>query len=161
MPPVPSMGWSSSCPRALRDPAWISASESVISDRVVPVRLAGVVADDLPERLGELNWIDWDSQSPMTTCGHVLVGLFANPDRVRISRQLTREAEAWDQARRPPELLIAEYARAREMSEMMAVLDADAMARPKPVAARERRRGSPRSTARSRGSRSRQAVATS
>ena len=63
--------------------------------RLVPVRLGAIDPDAVPERLAEINWIDWRCDDPSAAFGSVMAAVYADPARhVRI-RQLTHEAQTW------------------------------------------------------------------
>jgi hypothetical protein len=115
---------------ALQQGAWAEAVAAVPADRVAPVRVDAIDPAQVPEGLRRLNWIDWQPDNPRSTFGAVLAGLYSNPERVRLSRQLAREAQAWHQRGRTNELLIHDHDRALRMRDLLAELEADPLAAP-------------------------------
>jgi hypothetical protein len=116
--------------QALADPAWRDQAEERAATRIVPVRIGDIAAAELPDRLKELNWIDWRAENPSATFGSVLAGLLADPARRRVSRELAHEAETWQRAGQPKELLIDDHRRAQQMADLLADLQGDPMASP-------------------------------
>jgi hypothetical protein len=112
----------------LAEPWWLG--QTGISVRLVPVRIGDIDAGLVPERLRELNWIDWQSANLHATFGFVLAGLLSDPARRDLSRQLSHEAEAWHRAGRPDGMLITDYRRARRMLEVLRDLERDRLAVP-------------------------------
>jgi hypothetical protein len=84
----------------------------------------------VPERLSELNWIDWQPGNLGATFGFVLAGLLSDPAQRDLSRQLSHEAEAWQRGGRRNEMLIADYRRARRMVHVLRDLERDKLAAP-------------------------------
>lgn len=115
---------------ALTDDAWRRAAEHAVADRIVPVRIGKLDDVRVPKRVAPLNWIEWSSENPTAAFGAALAALLTDPARHALSRQLRHEAEAWQRAGRPPDLLIDDRRRARQMLELMSELEADAMAAP-------------------------------
>lgn len=101
--------------------------------RLIPVRVGKIDDRRVPERLAELNWIDWQPGNADVTFGYVLAGLFSDPARRDLSRQLSHEAEAWARSGHRDALLIADYRRARRMTAMLRDLEADKLAAPTAV----------------------------
>lgn len=117
-------------PQALADPAFCAAAQNREAVRILPVRLEPVNTDTAPERMRYLNWIDWSPANPSATFGSILAGLLADPARRRLSRDLLHEAEAWQRAKRPRELLIEDYKRAEQMKRTLQELLDDPLAHP-------------------------------
>jgi hypothetical protein len=115
---------------ALRDDDWHAAVRSIAPGRLVPIRIGTLVADDVPDVLRRPNWIEWNEEHPAATMGSVLAALLADPERRRMARELTNEAQAWVDAGRPPGLLISDYRRARQMSRVLGDLQSDPLAHP-------------------------------
>lgn len=97
-------------------------------NRLIPVRVGAVDEQRVPERLRELNWIDWSLERPAQALGFVVAGLLSDPSRYRISRQLAHEAASWVEAGRPASHLIGDRRRARRMKELLQTLDSDPLA---------------------------------
>jgi WD40 repeat protein len=119
--------------RALADPAFCAAADGREAVRILPVRLEAINADAASKRLRYLNWIDWTPANPSATFGSILAGLLADPARHRLSRELLHEAEAWDRAKRPRELLIEDHTRAAQMQATLEDLQGDPLAHPSPL----------------------------
>jgi hypothetical protein len=119
--------------RALADPAFCQTAQGREAVRILPVRLEAIEAETAPERLRYLNWIDWSPANPSATFGSILTGLLADPARHRLSRELLHEAEAWERAKRPRELLIDDRRRAEQMQGNLEELQADPLAHPSPL----------------------------
>jgi hypothetical protein len=115
----------------LAQPEWLDRATTAI--RLVPVRVGQIHAGVVPERLRELNWIDWQPDNVRATFGYVLAGLLSDPARRDLSRQLSHEAEAWERSGRHGALLITDYRRARRMADVLRDLDADRLAVPSPA----------------------------
>jgi hypothetical protein len=117
---------------ALGSLAWTAhVTESVeTATRLLPVRIGNIDPERVPQRLAALNWIDWQSANAEATFGYVLAGLFSDPGRRDLSRQLMHEAEAWARSGRSDALLIADYQRARRMKAMLSDLEADPLSTP-------------------------------
>lgn len=108
-------------------------ADTQTATRLIPVRV-GIIDDTrVPERLAALNWITWQPGNVSVTAGYVLAGLFSDPARRDISRQLAHEAEAWLRSGRRDALLISDYRRARRMTAMLRDLQADTLAAPTAV----------------------------
>lgn len=101
--------------------------------RLIPVRVGNIDDIQVPDRLAALNWINWQPDSVNVTAGFVLAGLFSDPARRDISRQLSHEAEAWIRSGCRDALLISDYRRARRMTAMLRDLQADTLAAPTAV----------------------------
>ena len=112
----------------LSHPGWLE--EAAASVRLIPVRVGAIRAELVPERLRELNWIDWQPDNVRATFGYVLAGLLSDPGRRDLSRQLSHEAEAWERSGRRNALLINDNRRARRMLDVLHDLDADRLAVP-------------------------------
>lgn len=115
---------------AFDEEGWLPAGPAGELARAIPVRTDELDDQRVPERLRELNWIEWDPQRPATTLGFIVSGLLSDPSRYRISQQLAHEAAAWDGAGRPGELLIGDRRRARRMSALLGELSSDPLASP-------------------------------
>lgn len=116
---------------ALAESAWLARTD--INVRLVPIQVGRIDADQVPERLRELNWIDWQPGNLGATFGFVLAGLLSDPAQRDLSRQLSHEAEAWQRAGRRDEMLIADYRRARRMVHVLHDLERDQLAAPTPT----------------------------
>ncbi|HEY1920337.1 MAG TPA: hypothetical protein VGH27_32615 [Streptosporangiaceae bacterium] len=101
--------------------------------RLIPVRVGEIDDTRVPERLAALNWVNWQPGNVSVTAGYVLAGLFSDPARRDLSRQLSHEAEAWMHSGRRDALLISDYRRARRMTAMIRDLQADTLAAPTAV----------------------------
>jgi hypothetical protein len=117
---------------ALESQEWQArvAAATQSATRLIPVRVGKIDDTLVPERLAELNWIDWQPSNVRMTFGYVLAGLFSDPGRRDLSRQLSHEAEAWMRSGRRDALLISDYRRARRMSGTLRDLEADKLAAP-------------------------------
>jgi hypothetical protein len=109
--------------------AWLTTAAETVT-RLIPVRIAAIDDTLVPDRLAELNWIDWDSGNARVTFGYVLAGLFSDPSRRDVARQLSHEAQAWMRSGRSDALLIGDYRQARRMAAMLSDLEADQLAAP-------------------------------
>ncbi len=116
--------------QALAHPAWREEAQDRAATRIVPVRIGEVPAAELPDRLTELNWIDWRAENPSATFGSILAGLLADPAKRRLSRELAHEAATWQRAGKPKELLIDDHRRAQQMADLIADLQGDPLASP-------------------------------
>jgi hypothetical protein len=116
----------------LAEPGWphAVAAATATATRLVPVRVGRIPDTRVPERLRELNWIDWQPDNVRVTFGYILAGLLSDPDRRQLSRQLSHEADAWLRSGRSNALLIASYRRARQMTAVLDDLSADQLAAP-------------------------------
>jgi hypothetical protein len=101
--------------------------------RLIPVRVGEIDDTRVPERLSALNWVNWQPGNVSVTAGYVLAGLFSDPARRDLSRQLSHEAEAWMRSGRQDALLISDYRRARRMTAMLRDLQTDTLAAATPV----------------------------
>jgi hypothetical protein len=119
----------------LASPDWKARVTEVTqaATRLIPVRVGQIDDRQVPARLATLNWIDWQPGNVQATFGYVVAGLFSNPGRRHLSRQLSHEAEAWLRSGRRDALLIADYQRARRMSALLRDLEADQLAAPTAV----------------------------
>ena len=97
---------------AAADPAWHAAIENLECDRLIPVRVDAVPADDLPPVLATRNWVDWspDDERNRTAILHALRN---DVDDFRAAKALQSEAEVWDRAGRPNYLVISSAERIR------------------------------------------------
>jgi hypothetical protein len=120
-------------PDAVADRDWQKAARGLEAKRLIPVRLAPFDDEEVPERLREINWIEWDAANPSAALGVVIASIYSDPERHRIGRQLEHEAEAWHQAGRPESLLIEDYTRSQQARDLLVELQSDELAVPTPV----------------------------
>lgn len=120
---------------AVTDANWREQTQTIEASRIVPVRVGQLDSVQVPDRLCELNWIDWNSENPARVFGSVLAGLLADPERHQLSRQLLHEAQAWDHAGRPRELLLGDHRHAEQMNDLLGELKSDPLATPSPLTA--------------------------
>jgi hypothetical protein len=119
--------------KAVADAHWREQTQMIEAGRIIPVRVGQLDAVQVPDRLSELNWIDWSAENPARVFGSVLAGLLADPGRHQLSRQLLHEAQAWDHAGRPRELLLGDHRRAEQMNDLLGELKSDPLASPSPL----------------------------
>ena len=136
LPQARLRAWWSSCRQTgLASQEWQAQATAATqtATRLIPVRVGNIDDIQVPDRLAALNWINWQPDSVNVTAGFVLAGLFSDPARRDISRQLSHEAEAWIRSGCRDALLISDYRRARRMTAMLHDLQADTLAAPTAV----------------------------
>jgi hypothetical protein len=97
---------------ALADPLWLEDAD--LRGRVVPVRIGLIDGLPVPRGLSELNYLDWPAGRNEVVFGQVLAALATDPARRDFLRQLTREAQAWQDAGQPVQLLLHDRRRGRK-----------------------------------------------
>lgn len=120
-------------PSALADPTWRRVVDTVSVARVVPVRLQALDDAQVPARVQQIHWIDWDSDAPQTTFGSVLAALHSDPARHRIAHQLALEAQAWAGSKYSESALVSDPRRVAEMQRVITEIEWDPLLRPAPL----------------------------
>jgi hypothetical protein len=113
---------------AVEDQRWLEHVPDAA--RLIVVRLDRFDEERVPAHLRELNWIDHSPSDPSVAYALVVAALYSNPTLIRLEQQLEREATAWDSGRRHRDLLIDDFQRARQMSDVLDDLRADPAAQP-------------------------------
>jgi WD40 repeat protein len=111
---------------ALRDPGWLENAK--LEGRLVPVRLGTIDGLDVPHGLSDLNYLDWLPGTGEALQGRVLAALATDPDSRDFLRRLTRDAQAWQDAGQPSQLLIQDRKRGRQAAGILRDADREATA---------------------------------
>ena len=120
---------------ALASPPWMAhvTAATAAASRLIPLRVGQIDDQQVPPRLRELNWIDWQPDNVRATFGYVLAGLLSDPTRRDQSRRVAHEAAAWLRSGRRDAELIGDYRRARRMASLLRELGSDQPSAPAPM----------------------------
>ncbi|MFI6408522.1 hypothetical protein [Streptomyces sp. NPDC050548] len=92
--------------------------------RLVPVRVDRVSSSKVPE-LSSLNWIIWNHDAPVTTCGSILAAVATEPEKLWRLRDLRAQADVWARTGHHVEHLMGDPRRARDAERFLAELAID------------------------------------
>lgn len=120
---------------AVADARWRQQVLELADAHLVPIRVAPVEADAVPDPLKLPNWIDWESGGAGgRALGLALAALMSDPERRRVTAQIEHQAQIWDDAHRDKALLLADHGHARRLAGALEELVGDPLFAPRPAA---------------------------
>lgn len=121
----------------LADPAFAAQLELVDrfclpAVRCIPVARGAFDDSAVPPDLASLNWILWNERDPQSAADHVVIASTGDPATYAEHRTLSAEAQTWEAAGQPDELLLDDRRRARAATAQLKRSGRDSLARTTP-----------------------------
>jgi hypothetical protein len=106
-------------PDAVMSDTWRARVDALGGIRPVPFAIHDLDSSLVPTQLADLNWVLAEPRSPLTAFGRVLAAIVSDPKSQDELRTIRAEADAWEDAGRPTELLTSDRHRARAMEDLL------------------------------------------